>query len=73
MTDLPAEVRAVVERHLYEGCGEKLPLSASPYHLDEGTSVWLCETCAAAASSWAQPNGCGGGGYEEKAKGGERG
>ena len=45
--DLPAEVREVVAyRRLCEGCGEELPLSASPYWLDEGREVWLCEACA---------------------------
>ena len=29
-----------------ERCGRLLPLSASPYYLDEGQSVWLCDECA---------------------------
>ena len=44
--DLPPEVRAVVERHLCQSCGIELPLSTSPYSLDEGRSVYLCEDCA---------------------------
>jgi len=44
--DLPDEVRAVVERHLCERCGEELPTGANPYHLDADAEVWLCEGCA---------------------------
>lgn len=44
--DLPAEVRAVVERHVCEGCGAVLPASASPYWLDTDKAVWLCDECA---------------------------
>ena len=29
-----------------EGCGKPLPLSASPYFVDIGESVWLCDECA---------------------------
>ena len=28
-----------------EGCGKPLPLSASPYWVDIGESVWLCDEC----------------------------
>lgn len=44
--DLPLEVRDLVTRSLCEGCGAELPLSASPYYLDEYRSIWLCEKCA---------------------------
>ena len=27
-------------------CGKSLPPNASPYWLDEGQSIWLCEECA---------------------------
>jgi len=46
-TDLPLEVRDVLARHLCEGCGAELPLSASPYYTGEGRpGSWLCEECA---------------------------
>jgi len=45
--DLPAGVRAVVERRVCQRCGAVLELAASPYWLDEGRSVWLCDDCAA--------------------------
>ncbi len=48
VSDLPLEVRDVVTRAICEGCGETLPLSASPYWLDVGRATWLCEACAAA-------------------------
>ena len=32
--------------HKCQRCGKPLPLSASPYAVDEGESVFLCEECA---------------------------
>jgi len=32
--------------HKCQRCGKPLPLSASPYWMDEGESVYLCEECA---------------------------
>ena len=46
VADLTLEVRDAVTRSLCEGCGAELSLSASPYYLDEGKSIWLCEKCA---------------------------
>jgi hypothetical protein len=44
--DFPADVQNTLERAMCERCGEILPLSASPYWLDEGRHVWLCDGCA---------------------------
>ena len=46
VADLPLEVRDAVTLSLCEGCGAELPLSASPYYLDVGRGIWLCEKCA---------------------------
>jgi len=47
VADLPLPVRDVVTQELCERCGAALELNASPYHVDMGQSVWLCENCAA--------------------------
>lgn len=46
VADFPQEVRDVITRAVCQGCGAVLELGASPYWLDEGRSVWLCDDCA---------------------------
>jgi len=46
VADFPQEVQDVITRAICQRCGEPLPLGASPYYVDEGRAVDLCDTCA---------------------------